>query len=378
MAIKKTQERIYTGTILFTDMKDFTFRSSVLNKKNLDTLIQNQNTMILPPVKDNNGEVVKTIGDSYMVLFENVSDALNCAIQIQKWASHYNAEKKILEKIEFRIAISTWTLSEVEGIKGSDYFWNTVNIASRLLNQTAAGRILVTDGTFQEAKDGFTLAHLWDMAFKWTLEKEPIYELLSDPKDIRDHTNGTLSKDAFRTEIQEKIHDAPKKIEDIIFKISSVTAIVSIQPVPFLDIYSSVPLHMYMVKSIGNEYGINLSMTDIKELLGTIWVGLWGAYALGQWFLGLSKIGLPVVGWYIAVPFSFWFTYALWKTISTYFYYRSQNTTITEADISEIFKNSKKDAIKKWKKEKKKILEIAKKEKDVILSKIQSFHKHSA
>lgn len=42
---------LYQGTILFTDMKDFTFRSSVLDKKNLDRLIENQNKLILPIVQ---------------------------------------------------------------------------------------------------------------------------------------------------------------------------------------------------------------------------------------------------------------------------------------------------------------------------------------
>lgn len=90
------------------------------------------------------------------------------------------------------------------------------------------------------------------------LEKESVYEVLYHSQDIQDYKKGKLSKDAFRLEIQEKIKNTPKEIEDIIFKISSVTAIVSIQPVPFLDVYSSVPLHMYMIKSIGDTYGLNL------------------------------------------------------------------------------------------------------------------------
>lgn len=90
------------------------------------------------------------------------------------------------------------------------------------------------------------------------LEKEPMYEILYISEDISDYKNGNLKKDAFRLEIEQKIKDTPKEIEDIIFKISAVTAIVSIQPIPFLDIYSSVPLHMYMIQAIGKQYGLEL------------------------------------------------------------------------------------------------------------------------
>lgn len=84
-----------------------------------------------------------------------------------------------------------------------------------------------------------------------------------------------------------------------------------------------------------------------------------------------------MIGGYLAVPFSFGFTYALGKTISTYFYYRSQNTYISEADISEIFTQNKKLGVQKAKSEKQKILDEGKKHKDSIVSGINIFKKHS-
>jgi len=367
---------IYDGTILFTDMKDFTFRSSVLDKKNLDRLIDNQNKLILPLVKKHEWEVVKTIGDSYMMVFRDTDNALDCAIAIQQAAQKYNENKKIIQKIEFRIALCYGELSEVEWIHGNDYFWNTVNLASRVLIQTRATKILVTSSVISELKGDFTSVHLGDITFKWMLEKEPMYEILYNTKDIQDFKKGTLAKDAFRLEVEEKIKNTPKEIEDTIFKISAVTAIVSIQPVPFLDIYSSVPLHMYMISSIGKKYGIELQITDIKEILSSLGVGIGGAYVLGQWFLALSKIGLPLIGGYLAVPFSFGFTYWLGRTISTYFYYRSQNTYISEADIGDIFAQNKALGIEKWKKQKTKIVQSGRKYKDTIVSGINTFKKH--
>lgn len=362
---------------MFTDMKDFAFRTTVLDKKNLDRLIVSQRRLIVPAVEKHDGKIVKTIGDSFMIVFRDSSDALLCAIDIQEAAQKYSKNKKILQKIEFRLSLSTGELSETQWVLGSDYFGNTVNLASRLLIQTRANKILCTSATHYSVGDDFTMVYLGDIPFKGMLEKEPIYEVLYKKKDIQDFRNGKLSKDAFRLEIEEKIRNTPKEIEDTIFKISAVTAIVSIQPVPFLDIYSSVPLHMYMIHSIWKSYGFDLHMKDVKEILASIWVGIGWAYILGQWFLGLSKIGLPFIGWYLAVPFSFGFTYGLGKTISTYFYYRSQNTYISEADIGEVFTQTRKAAIETGKEQKKEILKHGKEHKDDFMSQIRIFKKHS-
>lgn len=143
---------VFQGTIMFTDMKDFTFRSSVLDKKNIDTLIENQKKLIAPYVEKNEGKIVKTIGDSYMIIFRDTDNALKCAIEIQEASASYNRDKKVLQQIQFRIALSSGELSETEGIQGNDYFGITVNLASRVLVQTRATKILATQSTVNSLK----------------------------------------------------------------------------------------------------------------------------------------------------------------------------------------------------------------------------------
>jgi len=126
-------------------MKDFTFRTTVLDRKNIDILIENQKKLIVPFVEKHEGKVVKTIGDSYMLIFRDPIKAVACAIEIQQVSNEYNTGKRVLEQIEFRISISSGELSQSEGIQGDDYFGNTVNLASRILIQTRAGKIVVSD-----------------------------------------------------------------------------------------------------------------------------------------------------------------------------------------------------------------------------------------
>jgi len=151
---------IFNGVVMFTDMKDFTFRSSVLDHKNVNILIENQKKLIVPAVEKHEGKVVKTIGDSYMVVFRDIQKAILCSIEIQKNSISYNTGKKTLEQIEFRIALSSGELSESEGIEGDDYFGTTVNLASRILIQTRAGKIIVSEDIVKDLQGNFYVLEL--------------------------------------------------------------------------------------------------------------------------------------------------------------------------------------------------------------------------
>ena len=364
---------LYHGTVMFTDMKDFTFRSSVLDRKNIDILVQNQKNIIFPIVEKWQGKIVKTIGDSYMIVFRESKNAVHAAIEIQKISGQYNQKKKVLEQIEFRIALSSGELSETEGIQGTDYFGLTVNLASRILIQTRAGKIIVSQDVISWLDKDFFVLELGDISFKWLLEKTKIYEILYTEQDIQDFQRGIIKKDAFRLEIEEKIKNTPKEIDDIIFKISSVCAVLTLQPIPLLDIYTNVPLQLYMMKAISEKYGLELRGRDMKEILWTMGLAIGGSLALSQWIIAFTKIGIPLAGAYFAAPLSFAFTYGLGKTMNAYMFYKSQHVTLQNLEMKEIFLASREEGVSIAKEKKEDIFEKWKKSKDEILAKIQAF-----
>lgn len=368
-----TDAFFYQWVVMFTDMKDFTFRTTVLDRKNIDILIENQKKLIVPFVEKYNGKIVKTIGDSYMVIFRDATDAVNSAIDIQKSSSNYNQWKRVLEQIEFRIALSSGELSQSEGIQGDDYFGNTVNLANRILIQTRAGKIVVSEDVSQALKGDLFILDLGSISFKGMLEKVQIGEVIYKEDEIEALKQGKLNKDAFRLEIEEKIKDTPKEIDDVIFRISAVCAVVTLQPIPLLDIYTNVPLQLYMMKSISEKYWLTLRTTDMKEILWTIGIAVGGSFAVSQGIIAFTKIGIPLAGAYFAAPMSFGFTYALGKTMSTYFYYRAQHVTLENVEIKDVFLSSQKDGVTIAKENKKDILHKWKKYKDDVLSKIQHF-----
>lgn len=49
------------GVILFTDMKDFTLRTSLLTSKQVNELLEVQEKLMYPVIEKYSGKVVKTI-----------------------------------------------------------------------------------------------------------------------------------------------------------------------------------------------------------------------------------------------------------------------------------------------------------------------------
>lgn len=123
--------------ILFTDVKG----SSKLWAKNEDSMydsLSDLEELMNKIINENNGMVVKTIGDSFMCSYEEETalfDAIKTAISIQKSLTK-KPIKSGKDKLQVRIGISYGDVyireSKIQGVILKDYFGNTVNTASRM------------------------------------------------------------------------------------------------------------------------------------------------------------------------------------------------------------------------------------------------------
>ncbi len=123
--------------ILFTDVKG----SSDLWAKNEDSMYESLvdlEDMMNEVIDENDGMVVKTIGDSFMCSYENddaLLNAVNTAVDIQK-KLNTKPIKTGSSKIELRIGICYGEIyireSKIQGTQLKDYFGNAVNTASRM------------------------------------------------------------------------------------------------------------------------------------------------------------------------------------------------------------------------------------------------------
>lgn len=158
-------------SVMFTDFKNFTIISEQMSPEELVREIDVCFSAFDNIIHKYGLEKIKTIGDSYMCAgglpISNNSHAenvVNAAFEIRNFIANYNKEKIAVGKFPFEIRIGINTGPVVAGIVGVKKFaydiWDdTVNIASRLENYSEAGKINISESTYELVKDKFTCTH---------------------------------------------------------------------------------------------------------------------------------------------------------------------------------------------------------------------------
>ena len=91
-------------------------------------LLETHNRQLRPFLEKFKGREVKTIGDAFLVEFDNALNACRCSVEIQKFFHDYNESATGEWKIRLRIGIHTGEVIR----RREDVFGDTVNIASRI------------------------------------------------------------------------------------------------------------------------------------------------------------------------------------------------------------------------------------------------------
>jgi class 3 adenylate cyclase len=199
-------------TIMFTDIKGFTSKTSKSSREQLHQLLELHDKLILPIFKDFGGKVIKTIGDAFMVSFHSPTDALLCGIKIQNILAKHNEKVPPKDQLEVRIAINSGEVT----IKENDVFGEAVNIASRLEGIADAGDIYFTESVYLAMnKSEIPTAEVGHRHFKGIPEEIKVYKVLQE---------GAKRKGVFKKEKPVKREYIPKKKK--ILKILKWVAIV--------------------------------------------------------------------------------------------------------------------------------------------------------
>ena len=121
------------AAIVFTDIVGFTEITANDQSQALDILKQ-QRKILKPLVESYNGKWVKEIGDVLLLIFDTVTDAVNCSIDIQN-------KTKSIDNLNLRIGIHQGEIVLQEG----DVIGDDVNIASRIEPFSATGGIAISN-----------------------------------------------------------------------------------------------------------------------------------------------------------------------------------------------------------------------------------------
>jgi adenylate cyclase len=132
-----------TWAIMFTDLAGFSRRVSDFGIIHFLQIIQESQRLLIPWIDRYDGFLLKTDGDSLLVIFRNLRKAIECALAMHRVVKGYDAGRDPAEKIRLCIGLG-W--GRVLRIGDRDVFGAEVNAAAKLGEDVAeAGEILVSE-----------------------------------------------------------------------------------------------------------------------------------------------------------------------------------------------------------------------------------------
>ncbi len=168
-------------TIMFTDMKGFTQRTSVGSRKQVERLLDVHNEIIKPVVRSFGGDLIKTIGDAFLVVFESPTDAVLCGMKIQESVANHNATAAADERFEIRIAINS---GEVH-LKDGDVFGEPVNVAARIQSIAEPGEVYFTESVYLTMnKNEIPSSEVGQRHLKGIPEQIKVYKVLQEKTNL--------------------------------------------------------------------------------------------------------------------------------------------------------------------------------------------------
>lgn len=128
--------------VVFTDLAGFSRRVEEFGIIHFLQIIYEHKKLLLPVIAEHDGFLVKTEGDSLLLLFRTVRRAVECSVAMMAACDKVNARRRPEEQILLCIGIGWGKLLRI----GEEDVWGReVNAASKLGEDRAqAGQILLT------------------------------------------------------------------------------------------------------------------------------------------------------------------------------------------------------------------------------------------
>jgi adenylate cyclase len=135
-------------TILATDVVGYSKLMGADEEGTLNRLKAIRRECTDPILEKFGGRIFKTTGDGFLVEFQSVVDAVNCAISMQRKIAEYELNRPAHQLIIFRMGIN---LGDVI-IDDDDIFGDGVNIAARLESISDRGGICISDAVREQVR----------------------------------------------------------------------------------------------------------------------------------------------------------------------------------------------------------------------------------
>ena len=145
-------------------------------------LKQHLREVVEPTVTEHDGQIVKTMGDGFLALFDSPVEAVRCAIVIQQQMVMRNLTLPQQQWLQYRMGIN---LGDVI-VEPDDIFGDGVNIAARLQSLAEPGGVYVSGGVYEQIKNKLVCGYqsLGDERLKNITDPVRIYRVLPDPAAV--------------------------------------------------------------------------------------------------------------------------------------------------------------------------------------------------
>jgi TolB-like protein/tetratricopeptide (TPR) repeat protein len=123
-----------------------------------------ESQILRPQIAARGGEIVKHTGDGFLATFDNVEDAIDCTVELQRTLFAWNEKEPLSRRINYRMGVNVADVI----VEDHDVFGDGVNIAARLQTYAEPGGIVVTDMVARHISggDGIALHDLGDLPLR--------------------------------------------------------------------------------------------------------------------------------------------------------------------------------------------------------------------
>ena len=137
---------------LFTDIKGSTELYERLGDAQAFALVKEHFYIMERIVKQNNGGIVKTIGDAVMAVFVDPRDAVHSSVEMIEAFDDLDIAKKLKNSIIIKVGVHHGPCIAVTLNDRIDYFGTTVNIAARVQGLSEGRDIMASQALFNESE----------------------------------------------------------------------------------------------------------------------------------------------------------------------------------------------------------------------------------
>jgi class 3 adenylate cyclase len=168
----RAQTQRVQRTFMFTDIVGSTNLVEALGDEAWENLLGWHDQTLRKLFMKHCGEEVKQVGDGFFVAFDEATEALECAAEIQRLLAEHRKQNGFAPQVRIGLHKATATR------KGQDYGGKGVHAAARVGGLAAGGEIIATTEVMAETSSRFPVSEARSVSLKGVSEPVEIVSVL--------------------------------------------------------------------------------------------------------------------------------------------------------------------------------------------------------